>query len=197
MKLIVGAESTWSLRALVCGYLSGVDFDVEEIDLSSSGYKEHILKRSPAGLVPILVTESSTVHDSLAIAEFFNEITDGSLYPGDRNLRAVSRSLCAELHSGFQGLRETCPFSLAKVKPLTDLSADVLHEISRIEEIFSQATLPYMFEKAGAVDAFYSVMAYRLKIYGINLSGSAGKYQQSLIEWPVLLKAINALNTKD
>ncbi|MFL0801973.1 MAG: glutathione S-transferase N-terminal domain-containing protein [Agarilytica sp.] len=195
MKLIVGTESTWSLRAIICGYLSAADFEIEIIQLSEPNFKSEILKFSPTGLVPALITESATIHDSLAIAEFFNEIGYRSLYPQNKNDRAISRSLCAEVHSGFKNIRADCPFSMEKVEPVSILDSGTSLEVSRIEEIFSQASMPFMFDEPGIVDAFYAVLAYRLTIYGINFNGNAGSYQQSLIKWPMLLKAIEALHT--
>jgi glutathione S-transferase len=47
-----------------------------------------------------------------------------------------------------------------------------------------------MFEFAGAVDAFYAILAFRLKSYGITLKGRAGEYQQSLLDWDLLKQAI-------
>lgn len=176
MKLIVGTESTWSLRAAICGYLSGIQISFEVIDLANKDYKEKISLYSEAGLVPILDTGTVKVHDSLAIAEYFNELSNGALYPANLEERAISRSLCAELHSGFSHFREKCPFSLGAVKPLGLLDSNLSIELSRIDQIFSKAALPYMFSEAGAVDAFYSVLAYRLKIYGIDLKGNSGKY---------------------
>ncbi len=81
MMLVVGKESTWSIRVLICGYLSSVNFEVKVIDLSAPDYKQKVVECSPSGLVPVLVTETGNIHDSLAISEFFNEISDGSLYP--------------------------------------------------------------------------------------------------------------------
>ncbi len=194
MKLIVGTESTWSLRAMICGYLSDTQFSLEIIDLAKPKYSNEILKYSHAGLVPILDTGTVVIHDSLAIAEYFNEISEGSLLPSDPESRAVSRSLCSELHAGFLNFRQKCPFTLGSVEKLRSLDVDLSKELSRIEHIFSKAILPFMFAEPGVIDAFYSVLAYRLKIYGIHLNGVAGQYQSSLVEWPLLIKAIGELN---
>ena len=104
--------------------------------------------------------------------------------------RAFARSLCAEMHSGFMNLRQQFSFTLKSVPKATLLSDDVKQEIARIEAIFELAELPYMFEFAGAVDAFYAILAYRLKSYGINLKGKAGEYQRSLLKWNLLKQAI-------
>ena len=189
MKLIVGKESTWSLRVWICGQLANIDFNIKVIDLTDSDYKAQVFTFSPSGLVPALINDSLVVHDSLAIVEYLNEQASGALFPDAFNERAIARSLCSELHSGFMNLREQCSFTLEKVMPLSTLNDGIKNEVSRIETIFEQAQLPYMFEKAGAIDAFYSILAYRLNAYGIVLNGKAGDYQQSLLNWRFLQDA--------
>jgi glutathione S-transferase len=190
VKLIVGTDSTWSLRVWLCSQLAQLDFDLKVIDLTCPNYKAQIRKYSPTGLVPALISGSLVIHDSLAIAEYINERSDGTLFPSNEAERAISRSLCAELHSGFINLRTQCPFSLEQVTPLSDFGSNLQAELSRLVVIFEQANLPFMFDTAGSVDAFYSILAYRLKAYGVNLEGKAGKYQQSLLGWDKLQEAI-------
>ena len=190
MELIVGKNSTWSLRVSICGQLTNIDFNIKVIDLTDADYKAQVLTFSPSGLVPALVDDSLVIHDSLAIVEYLNEESNGELFPDTVNERAIARSLCSELHSCFMNLRGQCSFTLEKLSPLSTLNDGIKNEISRIETIFEQARLPYMFEKVGAVDAFYSILAYRLKTYGIVLNGKAGDYQQSLLDWEFLQDAI-------
>ncbi|WP_445356096.1 glutathione S-transferase N-terminal domain-containing protein [Microbulbifer sp. EKSA008] len=191
MKLITGTDSTWSLRVWICAQIAGLDLEIKAIDLSSLNYKSEVLKYSQAGLVPVLLLEDTYIHDSLAIAEYFNELSKGILYPSSNTERAQSRSLCAELHSGFIALRSNCPFTLDKSNSSPDINSGIQTELKRIEDIFSKAKLPFMFDSAGAVDAFYAILAYRLYVYNISLSEKATKYQQSLLEWPILQQAID------
>lgn len=54
-----------------------------------------------------------------------------------------------------------------------------------------------MYEKPGMVDAFYSVLAFRLINYGIKFEGKAGDYQESLIQWSLFKVAMTqAMNWK-
>jgi len=190
MKLTVGTDSTWSLRTWICSELAQLSIDINVIDLSDSDYKSEILEYSVTGLVPSLTVGTLVIHDSLAIVEYFNECCDGTLYPKLKAERAIARSLCAELHSGFMNLRCQCPFSLGYVEPLSAFSDDINNELTRIESIFELAQLPFMFESAGIVDAFYSLLAFRLTTYGIKLQGKAGAYQESLLNWSKLKQAI-------
>ncbi len=190
MKLILGTDSTWSLRAWICSQLAQVNIDLVVINLSRENYKSEILKYSGAGLVPALNEGSVVIHDSLAIAEYFNEVSNSSLYPKIPSERALARSYCAELHSGFFNIRALCPFTLEQVAPLTDFDEKTKAELARIELIFAAARLPFMFNSVSVVDAYYAILAFRLNSYGINFTGKAGDYQSSLLDWPILQQAI-------
>lgn len=191
MKLVVGTDSTWSLRAWIAVQLAQLDVTEQVIDLSLAGYKAKINELSPTGLVPALVDGALSIHDSLAITEYLNECAKGSLFPAKADERALARSLCAELHSGFMTLRSQCPFTLEPVSVLPERSDGLVAELARIQFIFEQAKRPYMFESAGAVDAFYAILAFRLNSYGITFDGKAGEYQQSLLNWQLLTSAID------
>lgn len=190
MQLVVGTLSTWSLRAFMCGQIAGIKLDLIPINLEKQGYKAEVLKYSPTGLVPALLVDGFVVHDSLAIAEYFNECSDGALYPKNQSERAQARSLCMEMHSGFMNLRSQCPFTFNQVALLEHLTDAVKKEVERVEAIFAQAKGPFMFDQAGAVDAFYAVLAFRLKAYGISFSGQAGEYQQHLLKWSLFEKVM-------
>lgn len=190
MQLVIGTLSTWSLRAYICSKIAGIELDIIAIDLEKEGYKAEVLKYSPTGLVPALLVEDLVIHDSLAIAEYLNELSDGALYPTSSSQRALARSLCMEMHSGFINLRKQCPFTLEKVTPLMDLNEATKAEIERVRVIFTQANQPFMFEQASVVDAFFAILAFRLQHYGVVFDGIAGEYQQSLLDWPLLKEAI-------
>lgn len=198
MEMFVGNGSTWSLRAWMCSRLAKVELSVRVVDLTQEDYKKQLLAYSPTGLVPALNVEGTVIHDSLAIAEYFNELADGALYPQDSLQRASARSFCAEMHSGFMSLRRLCPFSLEPVEPLTELTTELEADIARATAVFNQAQRPFMFAEAGVVDAFLAILAFRLQSYGVALPGQAGEYQQSLLEWPLMKEAVQeALRWED
>lgn len=189
IRLICGTESTWSLRAWMCAHLVGVSFEEQVIPLGAAGYKAELLKHSDTGLVPVLDTGEYKIHDSLAICEYLNEISGGALLPARLEDRARARSLCAELHAGFPAIRTQCPFS-SRTSGVLPESDNIAAELKRLEDIFTGARLPYMFDKAGMVDAFYAIMAYRLQSYDVLLAGKAGEYQRSLLDWDLLKAAV-------
>ena len=193
MQLIVGTDSTWSLRAWLCAQIVGVDVEVKVIDLSKEERKAELKALSSSGLVPVLRDKQVTIHDSLAIAEYLNELSNGKLYPHAQSERAVARAMCNEMHSGFMCLREQCSFTLETVPPADLTHPGLKQDVERVTAIFSQAQGRFMFEEPGLVDAFYAVLAYRLQTYGIELQGKALDYQRSLLNWSLLNKGIDEL----
>jgi glutathione S-transferase len=72
---------------------------------------------------------------------------------------------------------------------LSKFDNNINKELIRIKEIFESVHLPFMFESVGLVDAFYSILSYRLNSYGIVLKGKAGEYQESHLNWYNLKQA--------
>lgn len=144
--------------------------------------------------MPVLRDGDVVIYDSLSITEYLNEIKPGLLYSGDAALRATERSLCAELHSGFAAIRRQMPFVASGKTAPVSLSAGAETEIGRIAAIFAASLGDfYRGSTPGAVDAFYSVMAYRLASYGIHFPGRAGDYQIALTEWPLFRTSLSRL----
>src|SRR5271154_6046001 len=100
----------WSLRGWLLCRFAGLDFQVEVVDAADPGSRAELLLLSPSFLVPALHLEGLTVWDTLAIAEYLNELFPRSwLYPKDRAHRALARSAAGEVHSGFANLRSALP----------------------------------------------------------------------------------------
>jgi len=195
VKLYVGTDSTWSLRALICFDIAQVIFDLEIFKLNDDASRKSLKEISPTGLVPFLRDEDLLISDSLSIAEYLNEYKKDSLYPIDPAKRALSRSLCTEIHSGFMSVRQQMPFSTSPNAKNISLSPLIQNELMRIESIFSDAKADFFWgEKPTAVDAFYSVMAFRLKLYGIDFSGNAGRYQNSMVKWDSLTNHLKTVS---
>ena len=189
LQLIVGNSSTWSMRAWIGLKLAGFQFEQIVIALDAPDYQQTLTKYSGTLKVPVLFVDGFKIHDSLAIVEYANECSHGNLYPADPMERALARSLCAELHTGFNTLRDVCPFILDQ-QSTTPVHASLENELKRLTSIFENCRGDFMFEKPGIVDGFYAVMAYRLNSYQIRLTGRAQMYQQSLLQWPLFLQAL-------
>ena len=119
LSLYIGNKnySSWSMRAAVlldAFGLAHTEHKLEFDDFSADGvFKQSIGKISAAGKVPVLVDGDITVWDSLAIAEYVAEAhPEKALWPQDKANRAHARAITAEMHSGFQALRNACPMNI-------------------------------------------------------------------------------------
>ncbi|MBX9597474.1 MAG: glutathione S-transferase family protein [Burkholderiales bacterium] len=172
--LILGDRqlSSWSLRAWLMAKHIGIDFETKFINLSAPSAKDEILRYSPSGKVPALMHNDLVIWDSLAIAEYFNELFPTSgLFPRDVNSRAIARSVISEMHSGFQSIRSSMPFSLNCGLSFID-SDELRLEIKRVEEIWlglrtkSVDSGGYLFGEFGIADAMFAPVVLRFKAYG-------------------------------
>jgi glutathione S-transferase len=64
--------------------------------------------------VPVLVEGDIAVWESLAIMDHVGETYAAEVWPRDPQARAMARSVAAEMHAGFQALRNACPMNLGK-----------------------------------------------------------------------------------
>ena len=97
---------SWSLRGWLLARFSGIDFDVRVVAPDDPSARAEILLLSSSILVPALEHDGATVWDTLAIAEYLNELVpDAGLLPAERVARAHCRAICGEMHSGFTSLR--------------------------------------------------------------------------------------------
>src|SRR4051812_47566656 len=110
MKLVIANKnySTWSLRPWLLLKHAGIPFEEEVVSFNADDFAARVGRYSPTGMLPVLIDNGLAVWDSLAIAEYVAErFPQKQLWPADVDARAVARSLCAEMHSGFAELRST------------------------------------------------------------------------------------------
>jgi glutathione S-transferase len=115
--LVIGNKrySSWSLRGWIGLKQLGLPFQERRISLYVPGYKEELAPLSPSGKVPVLIDDGITVHDSLAILEYLNETyAKGAWLPKAPKARALARSIGAEMHSGFQNMRQNLNMNLGR-----------------------------------------------------------------------------------
>ncbi|HVH82210.1 MAG TPA: glutathione S-transferase N-terminal domain-containing protein, partial [Stellaceae bacterium] len=90
--------SSWSLRPWLALKATAAAFEEVVIPLFQPGYKETILKYSPAGKVPVLRHGDIIVWDSLAICGYLADIfPEAALWPADPAAKATARSISAEM----------------------------------------------------------------------------------------------------
>src|SRR5882757_8622452 len=101
--------SSWSLRGFLLCRVAPIDDPATRAEL---------LLLSPSFLVPCLEHGPVKVWDTLAIAEYLNEIKpEAGLWPADPAARAHCRAVCGEMHSGFANLRSALPMNLKAIHP--------------------------------------------------------------------------------
>src|SRR5204862_442981 len=94
---------------------------------------EQIERYGPSGRVPVLLHGELRVWDSLAICEYVAELT-GKGWPQAREARAVARSVCAEMHSGFVNLRTLWPMNARARNRSSAIVPALAADIKRISD---------------------------------------------------------------
>ena len=105
--------SSWSLRGWLLCKMAGLDFAEEVLPSDDPSTRAELLLLSPSFLVPRLRHDGVTVWDTLAIAEYLDELKpEVRLLPTERAARAHCRAISGEMHSGFSNLRSALPMNL-------------------------------------------------------------------------------------
>src|SRR5882757_9584302 len=105
--------SSWSLRGWLVCRMAGLEFAEEVVPADDPANRAELLLLSPSILVPCLTHKGVRIWDTLAIAEYLNEVKPkAGLLPAERAARARCRSICGEMHSGFSALRSSLPMNL-------------------------------------------------------------------------------------
>ncbi len=200
IKLYIGNKnySSWSMRPWVLLRQAGIDF--EEIMLrfdsfdSGSTFKAGLKDITPVGKVPVLVDNGFAVWDTLAIAEYLAEtFPEKNLWPANAQARARARSVCAEMHSGFAGLRSACPMNIEA--HLSDVGALALRDkpavradLQRIITLWSGLLAkhqgPMLFGAFSIADAYFAPVVMRLKTYALPVPADVAAYMDRVCALP-------------
>jgi len=187
MLLVIGNKnySSWSLRPWLAMKVLGIPFEEKRIPLYGPESKRELLQYSPAGKVPCLVDGELRVWDSLAILEYLAERHPG-LWPAEATLRARARSVSAEMHSGFPNLRQHMSMNVRKRHPGKGRTPEVLAEIARIVEIWSERRGAFLFGPFCAADAMYAPVVLRFRTYEVELPAACRAYADAVLALPAL-----------
>ncbi len=184
--------SSWSLRPWLLMQALDIEFVEKMHPFPENGAWDLYRAFSPNGKVPCLVDGDLIVWDSLAITEYLAEQHDG-VWPTDKIARAWARCAAAEMHSGFQTLRNNCGMSCGMRVQLNNISAALQKDISRIDELWREGLQkfggPFLTgEKFTAVDAFFAPVVFRAQTYHLPLSDIAKQYMQHILHLPAIKK---------
>jgi glutathione S-transferase len=177
--------SSWSLRPWVLMKELGIEFNEQLIVFGDEPTWQAYRRLSPSGKVPCLTDESTTVWDSLAIIEYLAERHEG-VWPKDANARAWARCAAAEMHSGFQSLRDICSMNVGLRIRMNTVSEGLQKDVDRIDSLWSHGLQqfggPFLAgDRFSAVDAFFAPVVYRVRTYGLDLSEGAAAYVERVL----------------
>jgi glutathione S-transferase len=195
LTLVIGNKnySSWSLRPWLAMKQFGLSFDEIRIPLYTSDAPAQIRQYSPSGKVPVLLHGTQTVWDSLAICEYLaEEFSTLHWWPEDKTARAIARSISAEMHSGFQNLRENMPMNCRARLPGKGMTPEVQKDIDRITAIWQECRHKFgmngnfLFGQFTIADAMFAPVVLRFVTYGVELDAVANAYAEAILALPAL-----------
>jgi glutathione S-transferase len=199
--LVIGNKnySSWSLRGWLALRKSGAVFEESLLQLDTQAFVDAIGDLSPARTVPALWHDGRCIWDSLAIAEYANEVfADGTLLPENRQDRGWARSVCSEMHSGFPALRKAMPMNIRASGRQVEITPALETDIQRVLQIWQECRAahvgigPWLFGEFSIADAMFAPVAMRFSTYGVDLPDSAQRWCDTLRADPVMQEWIEA-----
>jgi glutathione S-transferase len=183
LKLLIGNKnySSWSMRPWVLLKQAGIPFEEVKVRFdsfdASSTFKKTLAGVTPTAKVPVLQDGDLAIWDTLAIAEYVAEqFPDKQLWPAERTARARARSICAEMHSGFTGLRGNCPMNIEAHLPDTGaliwrdkpaVRSDLERIISMWSALLQEHGGPMLFGAFTVADAYFAPVCMRIQTYAL------------------------------
>lgn len=179
--------SSWSLRPWVLLRELGIPFEERLHVFGEGSNRETFREFSPNGRVPCLLDGDILVWDSLAISEYLAERHPA--WPQQVAARTWARCAVAEMHAGFDALRQQCSMSCGQRVRLHEIGPALAADVARIDELWREGLQrfggPFL---AGphftVVDAFYAPVAFRIQTYGLTLGAEAATYADQLLARP-------------
>ena len=173
--------------------MAGLDFVVEVVPVDDSANRAELLLLAPSILVPCLAHEGIRIWDTLAIAEYLNEMKpQAGLLPAERDARARCRSICGEMHSGFTNLRSALPMNLKAHHPGFKIWSGAQADIDRITVIWRECLAayhgPYLFGTLTMADAMYAPVVTRFLSYDVRLDRQCALYCERIMALPDILE---------
>lgn len=188
----------WSLRGWLMARLAGLDFVEEVISPDDPAMKAEMLLLSSSMLVPSLKHKDVKVWDTLAIAEYLNEIKPkAQLLPADVKARAHCRAVCGEMHSGFASLRASLPMNIKAHFPGFKVWSRAQGDIDRVLAIWKDCLSlyggPYLFgDHPGMADAMYAPVVTRFLSYDVAMDPDCVAYCKHIMALPAMQEWVAA-----
>ena len=190
--------SSWSLRGWLLARFSGIAFKEVMVSPDDADARKELLLLAPSIRVPCLTHEGAKVWNTLAIAQYLNEVRpDAGLLPKDRIARAHCRSVSGEMNSGFANLRSALPMNLKARHPGYKIWAGAQPDIDRIVEIWTECLAtyggPWLFgANRTMADAMYAPVVTRFLTYDVKLNKPCFGYCQTVMAMPEMKEWVAA-----
>jgi glutathione S-transferase len=195
--------SSWSLRGWLMARIAGIEFEEILIPLDLPETQAAVRKHSPSGRVPVLLHRGLAVWESLAIAEYLNDLKpEVGLWPASAAARAHARSISTEMHAGFMELRNNMPMNIRASYPGKGMTPAVRADIERITSIWRdcrkrfagafQKDDGFLFGAFGAADAMFAPVVTRFRTYGVKLDTDSDAYCNAVLAQPAMKDWIDA-----
>jgi len=189
--------SSWSLRGWLLTKFSGLEFEEQMVAPDDPAAKAEILLLSSSILVPCLVHDGIKIWDTLAIAEYLNEVMPkAGLLPADKARRARCRSISGEIHSGFSTLRSALPMNLRGHFPGFKVWSRAKADIDRVMSIWQDALKesggPFLFGPRCMADAMYAPVVTRFLTYGVKQDSVCEAYSKQIMAMPEMQEWVAA-----
>jgi glutathione S-transferase len=162
-------------------------FEEIRVPLFVPGYKEKLAKYSFNLTVPILLDGDIAIWDSLAICEHINEkYLNGTALPSEELERAICRTYCAEMHSGFITIREQLPMNCRSQRQIR-FTTEVLSECKRVDNLWQEARQrhtgkgDYLFGDFSIADSMFAPIVCRFSSYGVAISLTSQRYMDTIL----------------
>lgn len=196
LTLVIGNKnySSWSMRPWVVLVAFGIPFQEVRVLLDRPDTSARIAEYSGAGRVPVLLAGEMTIWDSLAICEYLAEqFPSQHMWPRDVAARAMARSVSAEMHSGFSGLRSAMSMNLRVSLPGRGRTPESQGDVGRVSEIWEECLSrfghhQFLFGDFSIADAFFAPVVMRFKTYGVSLAPALQAYCERVQAHPAVAR---------
>ena len=186
--------SSWSLRGWLLCRMAGLEFREEVLSADDPSTRAELLLLSPSFLVPCLTHNGIKVWDTLAIAEYLQEVfPQAGLLPRELAARTHCRAVSGEMHSGFANLRSALPMNLKGHYPGFKIWAAAQADIDRVTAIWRECLGryggPYLFgAKPTLADAMYAPVTTRFQTYDVKLDRQCADYCETILTLPDMIE---------
>jgi glutathione S-transferase len=193
-KLTIASKNygSWSLRGWLLCKMAGIAFKEQQTASDDPSTRAELLLLSPSFLVPCLTHDGIQIWDTLAIAEYLNELNPAAgLMPKKRADRARCRSISGEMHSGFSNLRSALPMNLKAHYPGFKVWAGAQADIERIVTIWRECLTaskgPFLFGKTPCMaDAMFAPVCARFITYDVKIDPACAAYCKAVMAMPAM-----------